>query len=66
MHNDSFKSFIEKIKFEKLTKRVQILVKPSTFEYLDKLQNEGVIKSKNDLINTLLEDFIAQAEEHRK
>ncbi len=66
MHNDSFKSFIEKIKFEKLTKRVQILVKPSTFEYLDKLQNEGIIKSKNDLINTLLEDFIAQAEEHRK
>ena len=66
MHNDSFKSFIEKIKFEKLTKRVQILIKPSTFEYLDKLQNEGIIKSKNDLINTLLEDFIAQAEEHRK
>lgn len=66
MQEELFKNIIEKIKYEKLTKRVQILVKPSTFEYLDKLQNEGLIKSKNDLINTLLEDFISRAEENRK
>ncbi len=66
MNQDFFNKFMKDNKYEKLTKRVQILIKPSTFEYLDQLQKEGLIKSKNDLINSLLEDFVTQAEEHRK
>lgn len=48
---------------EKRNKRMQIVVKPSTFAYLEQMQRDGKIKSKNDFINNFLEDFIKQTKE---
>ncbi len=49
-------------------KRMQIVVKPSTFMWLEQLKQQGVIKSKNDLINNFLENFVQHYAEdvHRK
>ena len=43
---------------ETRSKRVQVVIKPSTNKALDALVRQGKIKSKNDLINFLLEDFL--------
>ena len=40
------------------SKRMQIVVKPSTFTRLERLKQRGIIKSKNDLINNFLENFV--------
>lgn len=47
---------------EKRSKRLQIIVKPSIGKKLDQYVNEGIIKNKNDLINFLLETWIAEQE----
>lgn len=47
---------------ENRSKRVQLLVKPSVNDALDRMVEEGKIKSKNDLVNFLLESYIAQLE----
>ena len=39
--------------------RIQIVVKPSVGQALDRLVEENKIKSKNDLINFLVEEFLA-------
>ena len=51
---------------EKRNKRMQVVVKPSTFVCLEELQKAGVIKSKNDLINNFLEEFILHCEEQKE
>ena len=48
---------------EKRSRRMQFVVKPSVDRKLDRLVQEGKIKSKNDLVNFLLESYIAQLEE---
>ena len=48
---------------EKRNQRVQIVVKPSLNEKLDLLVKQKKIKSKNDLVNFLLESYIAQLED---
>ena len=47
---------------EMRSKRVQFVIKPSVNEKLDELAKNGAIKSKNDLVNFLLENYIAQLE----
>lgn len=47
---------------EMRNKRVQFVIKPSVNEKLDELAKSGAIKSKNDLVNFLLESYIAQLE----
>ena len=47
---------------EMRSKRVQFVIKPSVNEKLDQLAQNGTIKSKNDLVNFLLESYIAQLE----
>lgn len=47
---------------ETRSQRVQIVVKPSVNEKLDLLVKQKKIKSKNDLVNFLLESYIAQLE----
>lgn len=42
------------------SKRIQIVVKPSVSRELDRLVKQKKIKSKNDLVNFLLESFIEQ------
>ena len=44
-------------------KRLQIVVKPSVNEVLERLVKQKKIKSKNDLVNFLLEQFIEQNKE---
>ena len=44
---------------EKRTKRIQIVVTPTIRDELDALVSEGKIKSINDLINFLLEGYLA-------
>lgn len=65
-NQDFCTALLRKQKKEKRNKRMQIVVKPSTFAYMEQLQKAGVIKSKNDLINNFLEEFIQRAEENRK
>ena len=48
---------------ETRSKRIQIVIKPSTNSRIDELVKKGVVKSKNDLINVLLENFLDQAEQ---
>ena len=43
---------------EKKTVKFNLLLKPSISEKLDELVDEGKIRSKGDLINSLLEEFI--------
>ena len=45
---------------EKRSTRLQFVVKPSVNVKLDQMVKEGKIKSKNDLVNFLLESYIAQ------
>lgn len=45
-------------KEETRSQRVQIVIKPSVNEKLDKLVKQKVIKSKNDLVNFLLENWL--------
>lgn len=45
---------------ETRSQRVNLLVKPSVNAKLDQMVADGVIKSKNDLVNFLLENYIAQ------
>lgn len=47
---------------EKRSQRLQFVVKPSVNARLDELAQNGTIKSKNDLVNFLLESYIAQLE----
>ena len=47
---------------EKRSQRLQFVVKPSVNEKLDQMVKDGTIKSKNDLVNFLLESYIAQLE----
>ena len=47
---------------EMRSKRVQFVIKPSVNAKLDELAKNGAIKSKNDLVNFLLESYIAQLE----
>lgn len=51
---------IDDRKEEIRNKRIQIVIKPSVNEKLDEYVDNGVIKSKNDLVNQLLEKFIEQ------
>lgn len=51
---------IDERKEEIRSKRIQIVIKPSVNEKLDEYAADGVIKSKNDLVNQLLEKFIEQ------
>lgn len=48
--------------YETRSKRVNLVIKPTLNSALDKMVEEGKIKSKNDLINFLLENYIAQLE----
>lgn len=50
-------------KEETRSKRVQIVIKPSVNKKLDEMAKNGTIKSKNDLVNFLLESYIAQPED---
>lgn len=63
---DIYSTLLRNQKTEKRNKRMQIVVKPSTFEYLETLQKTGIIKSKNDLINNFLEEFIQRAEKQKE
>ena len=45
-------------KEETRSQRVQIVIKPSVNDQLDRLVKQKVIKSKNDLVNFLLEDWL--------
>lgn len=45
---------------ETRSKRIQIVIKPSVNSELDRFVKIGKIKSKNDLVNFLLEQFIEQ------
>lgn len=45
---------------ETRSKRIQIVVKPSINKELDQLVKQKKIKSKNDLVNFLLEQFLEQ------
>ena len=45
---------------ETRSKRIQIVIKPSVNKELDRLVKQKKIKSKNDLVNFLLENFIEQ------
>ncbi len=45
---------------ETRSKRVQFVLKPSVNKELDRLVKQKKIKSKNDLVNFLLEQFIEQ------
>lgn len=63
---DIYTTLLNKQDMERRDKRMQIVVKPSTFAYLEQMQKDGLIKSKNDLINNFLEEFISQAEEHKR
>ena len=45
---------------ETRSKRIQIVIKPSVNKELDRLVKQKKIKSKNDLVNFLLESFINQ------
>ncbi len=47
---------------ETRSKRIQIVIKPSMNVALDRLVDQQQIKSKNDLINCLLEQFLQQNE----
>ena len=47
---------------EKRSQRLQFVVKPSVNEKLDLLVKQEKIKSKNDLVNFLLESYLAQLE----
>ena len=40
--------------------RIQIVVKPSIGKELDRMAKENIIKSKNDLINYLIEEFVRE------
>ena len=53
---------------ETRSKRMQIVVKPSTFTQLERLKQRGISKSNNDLINNFLDNFVQHyAEEtHRE
>lgn len=51
---------IEERKREKRDKRINVVLKPSTNDKLDQYVEDGIIKSKNDLINQLLEIFIKE------
>lgn len=42
---------------ERRSYKLNILVKPSTAQMMDKAVEEGEIKSRNDLINYLLEEY---------
>ena len=42
------------------SKRLQFVVKPSVNKELDRLVKQKKIKSKNDLVNFLLEQYIEQ------
>ncbi len=53
---------VEENKAEIRNKRVQFVIKPSTNRKLDEYAEAGIIRSKNDLVNYLLEDFIAEQE----
>lgn len=45
---------------ENRSQRIQIVIKPSVNKELDRLVKQEKIKSKNDLVNFLLESFIEQ------
>lgn len=45
---------------ETRSQRVQIVIKPSVNAKLDSLVEQKKIKSKNDLVNFLLENYVAQ------
>ena len=45
---------------ETRSKRIQIVIKPSVNKELDRLVKQKKNKSKNDLVNFLLESFIEQ------
>lgn len=45
-------------KEETRSKRIQIVIKPSVNKALDRLVRQKKIKSKNDLVNFLLESYI--------
>ena len=60
-NHDIYASILNKKNKEKRNKRMQITVKPSTFACLEEMQRTGIIKSKNDLINNFLEEFIQRA-----
>lgn len=47
---------------ETRSKRIQIVIKPSVNQKLDRLVRQEKIKSKNDLINFLLEQYISSLE----
>lgn len=56
-------SIVEK---ESRTKKMLIMIRPSIGEILDELAKNGTIKSKNDLINYLIEDFIDKNVERKE
>ena len=47
-------------KHETRSQRLQIIVKPSVGETLDRMVKENKIKSKNDLINNLIDNFLLE------
>lgn len=52
-------------KYETRSAKLNILVKPSTAQKLDESVKEGKIKSRNDLINFLLEKYFEEEEQQQ-
>ena len=63
LHNTHTQHTYTILQEETRSQRVQIVVKPSVNDKLDLLVKQKKIKSKNDLVNFLLESYIAQLEE---
>ncbi len=53
---------MHKGKMETRSSKVNILIKPSTAQKLEDAVNNGTIKSRNDLINYLLEKYFEEQE----
>ena len=63
---DMYTALLHTQNIEKRNKRMQVVIKPSTFACLEELQKAGVIKSKNDLINNFLEEFVRRYLEQKE
>lgn len=60
LHNTDTQQAYTMTQEEIRNKRLQFVVKPSVNKALDKLVKQKKIKSKNDLVNFLLEQYIEQ------
>lgn len=49
---------VETTKYEKRSKQIGVVVTPTMHQALKELRQQGKIKSANDLINELLEEYV--------